>query len=142
MEREIGMNHRHFELDVRGERRVGRPFEKYPSDISVAIRPTAQPSHDWVANDPMADFSINATGTLNLLEVAWKHRPDALVKLTSTNKVYGDTPNRLPLQELETRWEIELSRPDWVGIREDMSTDHRCLALEQPGGWWNAEESR
>ena len=67
----------------------------------------AQPSHDWAARDPQTDFTVNANGTLNLLEAARNFCPEAPFVFTSTNKVYGDTPNRLPLRELEKRWEIE-----------------------------------
>jgi CDP-paratose 2-epimerase len=77
----------------------------------------------------MTDFSVNATGTLNLLEATRRHCPDAAFIFTSTNKVYGDTPNRLPLSELETRWEIEGGHDYEGGIREDMSIDHTLHSL-------------
>ena len=83
----------------------------------------AQPSHDWAAREPQTDFTVNANGTLNLLEAARENCPEAPFVFTSTNKVYGDTPNRLPLRELETRWEIEPGHEFEPGIPETMSID-------------------
>ena len=87
------------------------------------IHTAAQPSHDWAAREPFTDFDVNAVGTLNVLEATRLHCPDAVFIFTSTNKVYGDTPNRLPLVELDTRWEIDPSHTYADGIREDMSID-------------------
>jgi nucleoside-diphosphate-sugar epimerase len=84
------------------------------------IHAAAQPSHDWAAREPFTDFDINAVGTLNLLEATRLHAGDAAYIFTSTNKVYGDRPNLLPLEELETRWEIERSHTYSQGIREDV----------------------
>ena len=77
----------------------------------AVIHTAAQPSHDWAARDPHTDFTVNANGTLNLLELSRQHCPEAAFIFTSTNKVYGDTPNRLPLVEKEKRWEIDASPP-------------------------------
>jgi len=126
LEEEIGPRYRHLDLDIRDEAGLEKVFSQYSRDIAAVIHTAAQPSHDWAAKDPMTDFSVNATGTLNLLEATRKHCPDAPFIYTSTNKVYGDAPNRLPLLELETRWEIEPSHTYAGGIREDMSIDH-CL---------------
>jgi CDP-paratose 2-epimerase len=90
------------------------------------IHAAAQPSHDWAAREPFTDFDINAVGTLNVLEAVRTHCPEAVVIFLSTNKVYGDTPNTLPLVELETRWEVESGNTYEGGIREDMSIDS-CL---------------
>jgi CDP-paratose 2-epimerase len=87
------------------------------------IHTAAQPSHDWAAREPHTDFSVNALGTLNILEAARHHCPDAAFIFTSTNKVYGDTPNRLPLFERETRWEIDPAHQYSQGIDESMSID-------------------
>jgi CDP-paratose 2-epimerase len=96
----------------------------------MVIHAAAQPSHDWAAKEPMTDFSINASGTLNLLEATRNHTPDAVFIFTSTNKVYGDTPNHLPLVELETRWEISEAHPYYKeGIDELMSIDHSKHSL-------------
>lgn len=123
---EIGDTYEHFEMDIRDSEGIDRLFARYSGDISVVIHTAAQPSHDWAATDPVTDWSINGTGTLNLLESTRRHCPDAPFIFTSTNKVYGDSPNRLPLRELETRWEIDPGHPYFGGIREDMSIDH-CL---------------
>jgi CDP-paratose 2-epimerase len=100
-------------------------FSKYSSDIKIVIHTAAQPSHDWAASDPIMDFTVNANGTLVLLEMTRKHCPQATFIFTSTNKVYGDTPNSLPLVELPTRWEVAESHAYYAhGIPETMSIDH------------------
>jgi CDP-paratose 2-epimerase len=100
--------------------------ERYGTSITAVIHTAAQPSHDWAAREPMTDFTVNAVGTMVVLEACRLHAPDAVFVFTSTNKVYGDTPNRLPLQELATRWEIAESHPYYArGIDEEMSID-RC----------------
>ena len=98
-------------------------FAEIGSDIAVVIHTAAQPSHDWAAREPFTDFDVNAVGTLNMLEATRHHAPEAVFIFTSTNKVYGDTPNRLPLVEQETRWEIDPTHTYVGGIREDMSID-------------------
>jgi len=110
-------------IDIRDEAAVDRVFERYGRSVEVVLHCAAQPSHDWAAREPMTDFSVNATGTLVLLEAARKHCPEAVFVFLSTNKVYGDTPNRLPLVEQETRWEIDPSHPYRDGIPETMSID-------------------
>ena len=89
----------------------------------------AQPSHDWAARDPQTDFTVNANGTLNLLEAAREVCPEAPFVFTSTNKVYGDTPNRLPLRELPLRWEIAEGHEYEPGISETMSIDYTKHSL-------------
>lgn len=108
---------------------MGRIFKRYGSDISLVLHCAAQPSHDWAAREPMTDFSINATGTLVLLEMTRAHCPNATFILLSTNKVYGDTPNRLPLLEKDTRWEIDPSHEYRDGIPESMSIDSSMHSL-------------
>jgi CDP-paratose 2-epimerase len=93
------------------------------------VHTASQPSHDWAARDPQTDFTVNANGTLNLLEAARKFSPEAPFVFTSTNKVYGDTPNRLPLQELGMRWEIEPGHEYEQGISETMSIDYSKHSL-------------
>ena len=93
------------------------------------VHTAAQPSHDWAAREPHTDFGVNAVGTLNLLEAARPHCPEAVFIFTSTNKVYGDTPNRLPLVAGERRWEIEAGHPYWNGIDESMSIDQTKHSL-------------
>jgi CDP-paratose 2-epimerase len=114
-----------YSADIRDFNAVSRIFKKYSSDIDLVIHTAAQPSHDWAAREPFTDFSVNATGTLNLLEATRRYCPNAVFIFTSTNKVYGDTPNSLPLRELDTRWEIDETHPYYRnGIDEHMSIDH------------------
>jgi CDP-paratose 2-epimerase len=114
----------HHDVDVRSEDAVSRIFEHYGSDIELVIHAAAQPSHDWAAGDPYTDFTVNANGTLVILENTRRFCPRAAFIFCSTNKVYGDRPNSLPLVELDTRWEIEASHPFHGGIDETMSIDH------------------
>ncbi|MGJ3252875.1 MAG: NAD-dependent epimerase/dehydratase family protein [Elainellaceae cyanobacterium] len=118
-----GDRYQHYDIDIRDRPSIENLFDEYGSDIALIIHTAAQPSHDWAAQDPHVDFSVNANGTLTLLEAARHYCPDAVFIFTSTNKVYGDTPNVLPLQELETRWEIEPSHAFSKGIDESMSID-------------------
>jgi CDP-paratose 2-epimerase len=114
----------HHDMDIRDRAALDRLFKKYGNNIRAIIHTAAQPSHDWAATEPHTDFSINATGTLELLESTRRHAPDAAFIFTSTNKVYGDNPNRLLLIELSTRWEIDASHPySEHGIDENMSVD-------------------
>lgn len=116
----------HHDVDVRDADAVKAIFERFGGDISLVIHTAAQPSHDWAARDPFTDFTVNANGTLVMLENTRQFAPDAVFIFTSTNKVYGDRPNSLPLIELETRWEIDESHPYYKGIPEEMSID-QCL---------------
>jgi len=115
----------HHNVDIRDVPSLEKIFKTYGTDIKVVIHVAAQPSHDWAAKEPFTDFSVNANGTLNMLEMVRLHCRDAVFIFTSTNKVYGDTPNFLPLVELEKRWELDESHP-WSahGIDESMSIDH------------------
>lgn len=98
--------YRHFDIDIRHLKDVERIFRKYNTDIKLIIHAAAQPSHDWAAREPFTDFTVNANGTLNLLEMTRRYCPAAVFIFTSTNKVYGDLPNSLPLVEAATRWEL------------------------------------
>ena len=107
-----------------------KQFQDYGDTIKLIIHTAAQPSHDWAAKEPLTDFTVNANGTLNLLELTRKYSNNAVFIFTSTNKVYGDTPNRLPLRELETRWEISVDHPFFEnGIDESMSIDSSLHSL-------------
>ncbi|WP_437229255.1 NAD-dependent epimerase/dehydratase family protein [Planctomicrobium sp. SH661] len=120
----------HRAVDIRDVQGLEPIFSEYGSDIELIIHTAAQPSHDWAAKAPFVDFSVNANGTLNLLEMTRLHAPKATFIFTSTNKVYGDTPNRLPLVEKETRWEIDASHPYYeYGIDENMSIDQSKHSL-------------
>ncbi len=129
LSRRLGANYEHHETDIRDAKAVESLFRRFAGDIGLVIHAAAQPSHDWAARDPQMDFTVNANGTLNVLEAARLHAPDAAFIFTSTNKVYGDTPNRLPLLEMETRWEIDPAHTYVQGIREDMSIDHTTHSL-------------
>lgn len=121
----------HFDDDIRDNEAVERIFGHYGKEVAVVIHTAAQPSHDWAAREPMTDFSINANGTLSLLEATRRHCPEAVFIFTSTNKVYGDTPNRLPLIELATRWELPPAAHAYGehGIDEHMPLDHTLHSL-------------
>lgn len=119
----------HEDFDIRDYSHVERLFKKYGRDISLIIHTAAQPSHDWAARDPFTDFTVNANGTLNMLQAARDYCPDAPFIFTSTNKVYGDLPNSLPLIEEEMRWEIDSSHRYHKGIAEDMSIDQSKHSL-------------
>ena len=115
----------HHAADIRNEGAMRNIFRKYGKDVSVVIHAAAQPSHDWAAKEPLTDFSVNAMGTLILLEAVRKYCPDAPFIFTSTNKVYGDTPNLLPLVEKKSRWEIDESHAYFEhGIDESMTIDN------------------
>ena len=129
LEKNLGANYTHLEADIRDNASITKIFKEYGSNIALVIHTAAQPSHDWAARDPMMDFSVNANGTLNLLEATRQYCPEAPFIFTSTNKVYGDTPNHLPLVELETRWEIEPNHTYNSGIRVDMSIDQTLHSL-------------
>lgn len=117
-------NFTHYNTDIRDVEALTKIFSKYNSDIKVIIHTAAQPSHDWAAREPFTDFSINATGTLNMLEMTRQYAEKAAFIFTSTNKVYGDTPNFLPLVELDKRWEVATDHPYYAkGIDENMSID-------------------
>ena len=123
-------NYVHCEADIRDQSAIDAIFDEYGSDIRAVIHTAAQPSHDWAASAPFVDFSVNANGTLVLLEATRKYCPEACFIFTSTNKVYGDNPNLLPLVELESRWEIDRSHKYFEhGIDEGMSVDQTKHSL-------------
>ncbi|MDX1577377.1 MAG: NAD-dependent epimerase/dehydratase family protein [Gemmatimonadota bacterium] len=119
----------HHAIDIRDERSVAALFRRFGREIRIVIHAASQPSHDWAAREPLTDFTINANGTLVLLENARRHCPDAAFIFTSTNKVYGDTPNRLPVVEGETRWDLPEEHPFYPGIDESMSLDRSTHSL-------------
>jgi CDP-paratose 2-epimerase len=120
----------HRSLDIRDRPAVEKLFAEFGENISLVVHTAAQPSHDWAAKEPHTDFGVNALGTLNLLEATRQHCPEAPFIFTSTNKVYGDTPNHLPLQKWEKRWELS---PEHLygthGIDETMSIDQTKHSL-------------
>lgn len=114
----------HLVIDIRDEKLIEKLFKEHHFDL--VIHTAAQPSHDWAAKEPLTDFSINATGTLIMLENFRRHSPEAVFIFTSTNKVYGDRPNSLPLREYKTRYDLPKSNSGYAGIDESMSIDD-CL---------------
>jgi len=120
---------RSLEIDIRDRAAVARVFAEHASSIELVIHTAAQPSHDWAASDPHADFEINALGTLNLLEATRMHAAGATFVFCSTNKVYGDTPNALPLLELEQRLELPTDHAYFEGIDTSMSIDRSTHSL-------------
>ena len=123
-------NYDHHNLDIRDRQAINRVFEERNASIEAVIHTAAQPSHDWAAKDPGVDFGVNAQGTLNLLESCRHHAPQASFLFTSTNKVYGDRPNSLPLVEDETRYELyESDGRLSQGIDESLSIDQSKHSL-------------
>ncbi len=115
---------KNFSIDIRNFNNLEKIFKKYSKDIALIIHCAAQPSHDYGKSYPKIDFSVNATGTLNLLELTKKYCPDAPFIFMSTNKVYGDNPNKLKIFEKKTRWEIKKSEKYYKGIDEQFSIDN------------------
>lgn len=116
----------HYPIDIRDKKSLEEIFKK---EFDLVIHTAAQPSHDWAAKEPVTDFSVNALGTLYLLENLRKYSPQAVFIFTSTNKVYGDTPNKLPLIELETRFELPKNHKYYNGIDESMSIDNTLHSI-------------
>lgn len=117
-------NYKHFNTDIRNVKDVEEIFKKFEMDL--IIHTAAQPSHDWAGVQPATDFAVNAVGTHNVLEATRKFNPQAVFIFTSTNKVYGDRPNHLPLVEQDKRWELPKNHPYFLGIDESLSIDD-CL---------------
>jgi CDP-paratose 2-epimerase len=126
LRRALGRRYTHVPVDIRKADDIDALFRRYGKDTALVIHTAAQPSHDWAAKDPTTDFTVNANGTLTLLEATRRHCPDSVFIFTSTNKVYGDVPNRLPLVEQASRWELAEHHPYRNGIPEDMPID-QCL---------------
>jgi CDP-paratose 2-epimerase len=120
---------RSVEVDIRDTAGVERVFRELAGDLELIIHTAAQPSHDWAASDPQTDFGVNANGTLNLLQAAREHAPDATFIFCSTNKVYGDLPNHLPLVEQEQRLELPEDHRYYGGIDTTMSIDRSTHSL-------------
>ena len=120
---------RSLELDIRDRDAIDALFREHGGAIELVVHTAAQPSHDWAARDPHTDFTVNANGTLNLLQACRDHAPDATFIFTSTNKVYGDLPNHLPLEEHETRLELPADHEWYGGIPTSMSIDRSTHSL-------------
>ena len=115
---------KHYSTDIRNYLALEKIFKKYKKKISLIIHCAAQPSHDYGKNFPIIDFDVNAKGTLNLLELTKRYCYDAKFIFMSTNKVYGDNPNRIELKEKNSRWEVSNKSQYFNGIKEDFSIDH------------------
>ena len=122
LEEKLKKSYKHYVVDIRDNDKLEDIFKKNKFDL--IIHTAAQPSHDWAAKEPLTDFGVNAVGTLNLLEKYRKYSPEGVFIFTSTNKVYGDTPNYLPLLEQETRFEMPKKHKYYKGIDESMSIDN------------------
>ena len=123
-------NYKHFSIDIRNKNKIFSIFKKYRKKIKSIIHTAAQPSHDWAAKEPFTDFDVNANGTLNILEAFRLYCPDATFVFTSTNKVYGDRPNFLPLKENKFRFEIDKKHLFYKkGINETMSLDQTTHSI-------------
>lgn len=123
-------NYTHHQIDIGDLGALEKIFSQHATQIEGIIHCAAQPSHDWAAKEPLTDFDVNATSTLKLLECTRKYTPQAVFIFTSTNKVYGDNPNRLPVVELPTRWELEVNHPFAThGIDESLSIDQNLHSI-------------
>jgi len=129
LESELAKRYRHLTLDIRDQAGIERIFSALRDDIALVVHTAAQPSHDWAASQPHTDFTVNANGTLNLLEAVRRFAPAAVFIFTSTNKVYGDAPNRLPLRDIGSRCEIAPDHAYAAGIPEDMPIDQSLHSL-------------
>jgi CDP-paratose 2-epimerase len=126
---DLGPRYSHHDVDIRDVKALAAIFKSVGPTLKAIIHTAAQPSHDWAAQDVQTDFTVNANGTLNLLELSRQHCPEASFIFTSTNKVYGDAPNSLPLCEDEMRWEIDDAHKYRDGIDETMSIDQTKHSL-------------
>jgi CDP-paratose 2-epimerase len=123
-------DYRHFNIDIRNAAAIDAVFARYGRACVAVVHTAAQPSHDWAARDPHTDFTTNANGTVEMLEATRRHCPAAAFIFTSTNKVYGDRPNNLPLVECEKRWELDAVHPFAAhGVDETMSIDGSLHSL-------------
>lgn len=120
-------DYKHFDVDIRNVKKIEDIFKNH--NIDLIIHTAAQPSHDWAAKEPLTDFTINALGTLILLEAYRKFTPKAVFIYCSTNKVYGDNPNRLPFIELKSRYELPKDNKYYKGIDENMSLDDNTHSI-------------
>ena len=123
-------NYKHFSIDIRNKKKIFEIFKKFGKKIKSIIHTAAQPSHDWAAKEPFTDFEVNANGTLNLLEAFRLYCPESTFIFTSTNKVYGDRPNYLPLIEKKLRFELNKNHFFYKkGINEKMSLDQTTHSI-------------
>jgi CDP-paratose 2-epimerase len=122
-------NYEHYDIDIRSYENLENIFLKNKDSVDCIIHCAAQPSHDWAVKEPFTDFHINATATLNLLELTRKYCEDSVFIFMSTNKVYGDNPNYLDLVELEDRYELHPDHQHYHGLDENFSIDRTKHSL-------------
>jgi len=127
--REYAASFRVEAVDIRDADGVRRVFAAAGPRLAAVVHTAAQPSHDWAAAHPQIDFGVNANGTLNLLEATRAVAPDASFAFMSTNKVYGDTPNRLPLEDRGMRLDLPAGHRFRDGIDTTMSLDASLHSL-------------
>jgi CDP-paratose 2-epimerase len=125
----LGSRYQHADIDIRDAAAVDGLVREHARGLQLVIHAAAQPSHDWAAREPQTDFTINANGTLVLLEAIRRFAPEATFIMMSTNKVYGDRPNSLPVAEGTSRYELPPAHPLWNGIDETMSLDESTHSL-------------
>jgi CDP-paratose 2-epimerase len=122
--------YKHFNIDIRNYKKLDFIFKKYKKKIKIIVHAAAQPSHDWAASNPSVDFSVNANGTLNLLQLTRKYLSKKTTFIyMSTNKVYGDTPNYLNINEFDSRYDLKSNNKFYKGINETMSIDNCVHSL-------------
>lgn len=121
--------YRHVDGDIRDEALIDRLFREAGSSILLVVHAAAQPSHDWAVREPVVDFTVNANGTLNVLQAARTHCPGAAFITVSTSKVYGDRPNALPLVDAGRRWDLDDGHPLHAGVTEEMPVDQALHSL-------------
>lgn len=114
-----------YNVDIRDFKKLEKIFRKFKKNIEMVVHTAAQPSHDWAAKEPLTDFTVNALGTINLLELTRKYCKESSFIFTSTNKVYGDRPNKLNLKEESKRYQLEDDKFNF-SIDENMPIDN-CL---------------
>ena len=122
-------NYIHFDYDITNQKNIESIYKEYKNKIDLIIHCAAQPSHDWASTNPRRDYMINSLGTLNMLEATKKYTPEATFIFTSTNKVYGDNPNKLDFIEKETRFDVVENSKFTNGIDESMSIDSTLHSL-------------
>ena len=116
--------YKHFDIDITNRSKLEKVFKKYKNRFSFILHAAAQPSHDWAKTNIIKDFNINAVGSLNMLDLTRLYSPKAKFIFTSTNKVYGDNPNKLKFIEKSTRWELKKTDKFYRGINESLSIDN------------------
>jgi CDP-paratose 2-epimerase len=125
----LSKSYSHYDIDIANKLQLEKIFKRYKNKFSFILHAAAQPSHDWAKNNVFKDFNVNAIGSLNMLELTRIYSPKAKFIFTSTNKVYGDNPNKLNFVEYKNRWEVEKKSKFYIGINESLSIDNCTHSL-------------